>query len=85
MAHNQPGIAITIKAWLPSGKDLDAAHKALSIVKEAHETGNYATLLAAAQVEDVKTTMTQRRVEEAPVAVAPVTVAAAPWEEDDAA
>lgn len=66
MAHNQTGIAIVIKAFLPTGKTLDETFNALSIVKQAHETGDYAPLLAAAKVEEVKTEQKPRRVEAAP-------------------
>lgn len=63
MAQNQTGIAIVIKAFLPTGKTLDETFAALSIVKQAHETGDYAPLLAAAKVEEVKTEQKTRRVE----------------------
>lgn len=66
MAINQTGIAIVIKAFLPTGKTLDETFAALSIVKQAHETGDYAPLLAAAKVEEVKTEQKTRRVEAAP-------------------
>lgn len=61
---NQTGIAIVIKAFLPTGKTLDEQFNALSIVKEAHATGDYATLLKAATVEDVKTEQKTRRIED---------------------
>jgi hypothetical protein len=76
---NQTGIAIVIKAFLPTGKSLDESHAALSLVKDAHATGNYSTLLAQAKVEEVKTEMKTRRVETPVLTV----VHAAP--EDDAA
>lgn len=63
MAQNQTGIAIVIKAFLPTGKTLDETFAALSIVKQAHETGDYAPLLAAAKVEEVKTEQKTRRIE----------------------
>lgn len=66
MATNQTGIAIVIKAWLPAGKTLDEQFEALSIVKQAHATGDYAPLLAAASVEEVKTEQKTRRIEIAP-------------------
>ena len=71
MAHNQTGIAIVIKAFLPTGKSLDEAYAALSLVKTAHETSDYAALLAAAQIDSVKTEQKNRRVEDAPVPVEP--------------
>lgn len=61
---NQTGIAITIKAFLPTGKTLDEMFTALGIVKAAHESGDYSALLKAAGVEDVKTEQKTRRVEE---------------------
>lgn len=64
MATNQTGIAIVIKAWLPAGKTLDEQFEALSLVKSAHETGDYSALLAAARVEEVKTEQKTRRMEE---------------------
>lgn len=69
MATNQTGIAIVIKAWLPAGKTLDEQFEALSIVKQAHETGDYSALLAASSVEEVKTEQKTRRMAE-PVAEA---------------
>lgn len=64
MATNQSGIAIVIKAFLPSGKTLDEQFAALSIVKQAHESGDYAALLKAAHDVEVKTEAKTRRVEE---------------------
>lgn len=66
MATNQTGIAIVIRAFLPTGKTLDETFAALSIVKQAHETGDYSPLLAAATVEEVKTEQKTRRVNAAP-------------------
>lgn len=74
MAIHQPGIAITIKGFLPTGKTIEEQFTALSIVKTAHETGDYAPLLKAAQNVEVKTEQKTRRIEE-PAAAAP---AAAP-------
>lgn len=68
MATNQNFIDITIKAALPTGKTLDEQFAALSIVKTAHETGDYAPLLAAAQDVQIRTEAKTRRVEIAPVA-----------------
>lgn len=68
---NQTGIAITIRAFLPTGKTLDEQFTALSIVKTAHETGDYAPLLAAATVDDVKTEQRTRRVDETAAVVRP--------------
>ncbi|MDX8537080.1 hypothetical protein RFM23_05510 [Mesorhizobium abyssinicae] len=63
---NQTGIAITIKAFLPTGKTLDEQFAALSIVKDAHSTGDYSALLKAAGVEEVKTEQKTRRIEDQP-------------------
>lgn len=63
MATNQTGIAIVIKAWLPIGRSLDEQLASLQLVKDAHETGNYANLLATAEVQEVKTEQKTRRVE----------------------
>lgn len=68
MATNQTGIAIVIKAFLPTGKTLDETYAALTVVKTAHETGNYAPLLALAKIDEVKTEQKTRRFEE-PVAI----------------
>ncbi|MER9628393.1 hypothetical protein [Mesorhizobium sp. M0296] len=62
---NQTGIAITIRAFLQTGKTLNEQFEALSIVKTAHETGDYSELLKAATVEDVKTEQKTRRIEDA--------------------
>lgn len=63
---NQTGIAITIKAWLPTGKTLDEQFEALSKVKDAHKTGDYAALLTASKIEGVQTEQKTRRIEDAP-------------------
>jgi hypothetical protein len=61
---NQKGIAIVIKAFLPTGTTLDEQFNALSIVKTAHETGDYAPVLAAAQIDEVKAEQKTRRVDD---------------------
>ena len=68
MAINQQGVAITIKAFLPTGKTLDEQFAALGIVKAAHETGDYSALLKAAHDVEVKTESKTRRIEEKPAA-----------------
>ena len=68
MATNQTGIAITIKAFLPIGKNLDRQLAALTLVKTAHETSDYAALLGAARIDEVKTEQKTRRVAETPAA-----------------
>jgi len=66
MAHNQTGISITIRAFLPMGKGLDEQYAALTIVKDAHASGDYAALLKAALIDDIKTEQKTRRVDDAP-------------------
>lgn len=66
MAYNQTGIAIVIKAFLPIGKTLDEQLEALTLVKTSHETGDYAALLAAAGIDEVKTEQKTRRVDGEP-------------------
>lgn len=60
---NVSGVAIVIKAFLPTGKTLDEQFAALSIVKDAHESGDYSKLLAAASIDEVKTEQKVRRME----------------------
>lgn len=66
MATNQTGIAIIIKAWLPVSGPIKEQIASLQMVEAAHETGDYAELLKAASVEDIKTEQKTRRVEDAP-------------------
>lgn len=66
MAKNQTGIAIVIKAFLPTGSTIDEQFEALSIVKNAHASGDYTALLKAAKVEEVKTEQKTRRVDDEP-------------------
>lgn len=75
MAKNQTGIAIVIKAFLPTGSTIDEQFTALSIVKDAHASGDYTALLKAAKVEEVKTEQKTRRVEEEPATTADNTTA----------
>lgn len=63
MATNQNGIAITIKAWLPVQGTLEAQIDALTLVKTAHETGDYTALLNCSQIDEVKSEQKTRRVE----------------------
>ncbi len=65
---NQNVIAITIKAFLPVGKTIDEQFKALSLVKTAHESGDYSEVLKAATIEGVKSENKTRRIEETPQA-----------------
>ena len=81
MARNQTGLAITIKAFLVlKPNDINQNLAALTLAKEAHETGDYSKLIAAASIDEVKVEQKSRRVEdapEAPVAEEPVPLLAA--------
>jgi len=74
MATNQTGIAIIIKAWLPVAGPISEQIAKLQMVEDAHKSGDYATLLKTATVEEVKTEQKTRRVDE------PAAPAAAPTE-----
>lgn len=63
MAIHQTGIAIVIKGFLPMGSSIDEQFQALSIVKAAHESGDYSKLLKVAHDVEVKTENKTRRVE----------------------
>lgn len=65
---NVTGIAITIKAFLPTGKTIDEQFAALSLVKQAHETGDYSSVLAAANIDEVKSEQKTRRMDDEPQA-----------------
>lgn len=64
MATHVQGIAITIKAFLPTGKTIDEQFEALSIVKDAHATGDYSKVLAKAKIDEVKSEQKTRRIED---------------------
>lgn len=66
MASHVPGIAIVIRAFLPTGRTVDEQFAALSLVKEAHETGDYSKVLAAAKIDDVKAEQKTRRMDDQP-------------------
>jgi hypothetical protein len=69
MARNQTGLAITIKAFLVlKPNDINQNLEALTLAKEAHETGDYSKLIASASIDEVKVEQRSRRVEDAPVA-----------------
>lgn len=70
---NQSGIAITIKAFLPTGSTIDENFAAYGLVKAAHESGDYSKLLASAIDVKVKTDQQTRRVPDAPANPAPTT------------
>ncbi len=71
MAQNQTGIAIVIRAFIPMGKSLDDQLTALTLVKDAHETGDYSKVLAAATIDDVKAEQKTRRGKDNDAASAP--------------
>lgn len=71
MAKNVTGIAITIKAFLPTGKSVDEQFAALSVVKEAHETGDYSKVLTSAMIDEVKSEQKTRRIADDPAPTAP--------------
>ena len=58
-------LEIKIKAQLPVGKTLEEAHAALTLAKEAQETGDYSQLLAAASIIDVTVEQRTRRIADA--------------------
>jgi hypothetical protein len=58
-------LEIKIKAHLPVGKSLEEAHAALTLAKEAQETGDYRELLNAATILDVTVDQRTRRIADA--------------------
>ena len=85
MAKNQTGIAIVIKAFLPTGATIDEQFAALSIVKDAHASGDYTALLKAAKVDEVKTEQKTRRVDDEPATTAGTAETEKPQEQEPAA
>ena len=63
---NQNGIFIVLKAWLPVEGSISEQITKLQMVEAAHASGDYADLLKAAKVEDIKTEQKTRRVEDQP-------------------
>lgn len=61
---NVRGAHITIKAWLPLPKDFNAQFAAMQLIKQAHETGDYAALLKVATVEGVQIDNKVRRMDD---------------------
>lgn len=61
---NQNGIFIVLKAWLPVTGSISEQIAKLQMVEKAHASGDYAELLGAAKVEEIKTEQKTRRVEE---------------------
>lgn len=71
MAKNQSGVEITIKAFLPTGKTVDQQFSALTLIKEAKETGDFSAMIGACEDVSIKTTVRSRRVEEPKAAEMP--------------
>jgi hypothetical protein len=65
MASHVPGIEITIKAFLRTGKTLDEQYAALTLVKDAHASGDYSEVLKSSKIE-VKAEQKTRRFEDEP-------------------
>lgn len=55
-------LEIKIKAHLPVGKTIEEAHAALTLAKEAQETGDYRELLNVATVLEVSVDQRTRRI-----------------------
>lgn len=67
MARSKTGLAITIKAFLTlKPNDLEQNLAALTLAKEAHETGDYSKLIAAAEIDSVGVAQKTRRVDDEP-------------------
>ncbi|NJL06845.1 MAG: hypothetical protein HC900_00215 [Methylacidiphilales bacterium] len=56
-------IALTIKASIQVGRDMDAHLAALTAIKEAHESGDYTKVLAMATIDAVKSEQKTRRID----------------------
>ena len=57
-------LEIKIKAHLKVGNGLEEAHAALTLAKEAKETGDYSALLAAATILEVNVDQKTRRIQD---------------------
>jgi hypothetical protein len=55
-------LEIKIKAHLQVGKTLEEAHDALTLARDAQETGDYGDLLAAATILEVTVDQKTRRI-----------------------
>lgn len=55
-------LEIKITATLVVGKGLEEAHAALTLAKDAQDTGNYTNLLAASDIVTVKVEQKTRRI-----------------------
>jgi hypothetical protein len=82
MATNKTGVAINIRAFLPTGTGIDENFMALAMVKDARDTGDYSKVLAASTIDEIAFKQVNRRV---PDAAAPATTTEALLEADPAA
>ena len=65
MAHIQNGLSITIKAFIQlKPRDLNHQLEMLTLAKQAHETGDYAALISAAQINEVRVEQKSRKVDD---------------------
>jgi hypothetical protein len=71
---NKTGIAITIKAFIETGKDMASQFKAMSAVMSAKDSGDYNELFKLVTVEEMKSEQVTRRA----ATVAATTTATAP-------
>lgn len=67
---NQSGISIKIELFVPTGTSIEEAYTALSMVRDAAETGDYAGVLAKGQIDHISIKQVNRRVEVVEVAEA---------------
>ena len=79
MAHIQNGLSITIKAFIQlKPRDLNHQLEMLTLAKQAHETGDYAALISAAQITEVRVEQKSRKVEDTPTPAGEPVAAAEP-------
>jgi len=74
---NQSGISIKLEVFLPTGTSVEEAYTALSMVRDATESGDYQHVLKAATVDSITVRQLNRRV---PVVDEPVADPAEPQE-----
>lgn len=68
MATSKTIIAISLKAHVPIGGDIEGQAKILNVVAKAHESGDYSEVLKIATIDTVKAEMKRRRFEDEPAA-----------------
>ena len=59
---NKNVLEIKIKAYLPVGKSLEEAHAALTLAKDAQESGDFSSLLQKAVIVNVSVDQKTRRI-----------------------